>query len=40
MVIEEVRNSYLCNCAIGYTKKIFETLFNRTIEVDLEQSIL
>ncbi len=40
MVKEGVSNSYLCNCTIGYTKKVFETLFNRTIEVDLEQSIL
>ncbi len=40
IVKEGVRNSYLCNCTIGYTKKIFETLFNKTIEVDLEQSIL
>ena len=40
MVKEGVSNSYLCNCTIGYTKKIFETLFNRTIKVELEQSIL
>ena len=40
MVKEGVRNPYLCNCTVGYTKKIFETLFNRTVEVDLEQSIL
>ena len=35
-----VRHSYLCNCTLGYTRKIFETLFDRTIKVDLEQSIL
>ena len=40
MVKEGVRNPYLCNCTVGYTKKIFEALFNRTVEVDLEQSIL
>ncbi len=40
MVKEGVSNPYLCNCTMGYTKKIFETLFNKTIEVDLQQSIL
>jgi predicted ArsR family transcriptional regulator len=40
LVKEGVSNSYLCNCTTGYTKKIFETLFNKTIKVDLEQSIL
>ncbi|MCU0848728.1 MAG: DUF6144 family protein [Spirochaetes bacterium] len=40
MVKEGVSNPYLCNCTMGYTRKIFETLFNRTIEVDLEKSIL
>ena len=40
IVKEGVSNSYLCNCTIGYSMKIFETLFNRTIVVDLEQSIL
>ncbi len=40
MVKDGVSNSYLCNCTIGHTKKIFEALFNKTVTVDLEQSIL
>lgn len=40
MVKEGINNSYLCNCTVGYTKKLFETLFNKPIKVDLEQSIL
>jgi len=40
MVKEGVSNPYLCNCTVGYTYKIFETLFNRKVSVELEQSIL
>jgi len=40
LVKQGVRNSYLCNCTVGYTKKVFETLFNNTIKVELEKSIL
>jgi len=37
---EGVRNPYLCRCTVGFTKKLFETLFARGVRVDLEQSIL
>jgi len=40
MVKEGVSNPYLCNCTVGYSKEIFETLFNSSVKVDLEQSIL
>ena len=40
LVEEGVSNSYLCNCTVGYTKHIFETLFNRAVTVELKQSIL
>ena len=35
-----ITNPYLCNCTIGYTRTIFETLFTRPIHVELVQSIL
>ena len=35
-----VTNPFLCNCTVGYTKQIFETLFDRPVEVHLFQSIL
>jgi hypothetical protein len=40
LVKEGVRNSFLCNCTIGYSKKIFETLFGRTVRANLLESIL
>lgn len=40
LVEEGVSNAYLCNCTIGYTKNVFETLFNREVNVDLKRSIL
>ena len=40
LVKEGINNSYLCNCTVGNTKKIFETLFNSNVDVELEQSIL
>jgi predicted ArsR family transcriptional regulator len=40
IVKEGVRNSYLCNCTVGYTKKVFETLFNSRVKVELAKSIL
>lgn len=40
MVKDGVNNSYLCNCTMGYTKKIFETLFGRSVKVKLLKSIL
>lgn len=40
MVKKGINNPFLCNCTIGYTKKIFETLFDRTISINLEKSIL
>lgn len=35
-----VTDPFLCNCTIGYTKEIFETLFGRPVEVELIKSIL
>ncbi len=40
LVKEGVSNSYLCHCTVGYTKTIFETLFDHKVEVKLEKSIL
>lgn len=35
-----VTNPFLCNCTIGYSKAIFERLFDRSVEVKLRKSIL
>ena len=35
-----VKNPYLCNCTEGYTKNIFETLFNRPLKINLLKTIL
>ncbi len=35
-----VNNPFLCNCTIGYTKGVYETLFGKTVEVNLLQSVL
>jgi len=40
LVKQGVNNSYICNCTLGYTKNIFETLFGRSVEVRLLKSIL
>jgi predicted ArsR family transcriptional regulator len=40
MVKNGVTDPFLCNCTIGYSKKLFETLFKREVEVELKQSIL
>jgi len=40
IVKEGVDNPILCHCTVGHTKKIFQTLFNRNVEVELEESIL
>lgn len=40
MVKNGVDNSYLCNCTIGYSKKVFETLFEKEVTIELEKSIL
>jgi len=40
MVKEGVNNSYLCNCTVGYSVNIFETLFNKPVKVKLLKSIL
>ena len=40
LVEKGVNNSYLCNCTTGYSKRLFEVLFDREVSVDLEQSIL
>lgn len=33
-------NPVLCDCTMGYTKAIFETLFNQHVKVDLKESML
>ena len=35
-----VTDPFLCNCTVGYTKQIFETLFGRPVKVKLMKSIL
>lgn len=40
LVITGISNSFLCNCTLGYSKKIFETLFDRNVGVELKESIL
>lgn len=40
MVKEGVNNSYLCNCTIGHSLKIFETLFDKPVKVKLLKSVL
>jgi len=40
MVESGVTNSYLCNCTVGYTINIFETLFGKPVKVKLLESIL
>ena len=41
MVIERgIKNPFLCNCTRGYTKQIFETLFGKQVNVQLQKSIL
>lgn len=35
-----VTNPFLCNCTRGYTKAIFEKLFDRQVDVLLKKSIL
>ncbi|MCP4552932.1 MAG: hypothetical protein GY834_13025 [Bacteroidetes bacterium] len=35
-----VIDSFLCNCTVGYTKQIFETLFGKPVNVQLLKSIL
>jgi predicted hydrocarbon binding protein len=40
MVKEGLSNSYLCHCTLGYSMQIFETLFNKPIEIKLLKSIL
>ena len=40
LVKEGVNNSYLCNCTIGYSLKIFETLCDKPVKVKLLKSIL
>lgn len=34
-----VTNPFLCNCTRGYTKAIFEKLFDRPVDVRLKKSI-
>ncbi|VFQ46815.1 DUF6144 family protein [Desulfoluna butyratoxydans] len=36
----KVSHPFLCNCTVGYTRQIFETLFNRPVKVTLQKSIL
>ena len=40
MVRKGVTNPYLCNCTVGYSSKIFETLFDRPVKIELLKSIL
>ncbi len=40
MVKKGVGDSYLCNCTVGYSINIFQTLFNRPVKVELLKSIL
>lgn len=40
MVKDGVNNSFLCNCTIGYSQKIFETLFDKKVNIVLEKTIL
>ena len=40
MVKNGVDNSFLCNCTIGYSKKVFEILFEKEVSITLEKSIL
>lgn len=40
LVKKGVSNSYLCNCTIGYSMQIFETLFGQPVEIRLLKSIL
>jgi len=40
MVKEGVNNPFLCNCTIGYTKGVYETLFGKPVDVNLLQSVL
>ncbi len=35
-----VTDPFLCNCTVGYTKQIFETLFGRPVTVKLLKAIL
>ena len=35
-----MNNSFLCNCTIGYSKRVFEVLFSKEVTIDLEKSIL
>lgn len=40
LVESGVDHSFLCNCTTGYTRRLFEVLFDRPVTVELEQSIL
>lgn len=40
LVKKGIKNPYLCNCTIGFSKQVFETLFGTKVRVVLEQSIL
>ncbi len=40
MVKLGVNNLFLCNCTVGYSKHLFETLFDKKVTIDLEKSIL
>ena len=35
-----ITDPFLCNCTVGYTKQIFETLFGQPVNVQLLKSIL
>jgi len=40
LVKNGVNDAFLCNCTVGYSKNLFETLFDKQVTIDLEKSIL
>ncbi len=36
----ELKNSFFCNCSRGWIKEVFETVFERPAEVELQKSII
>lgn len=40
LVKEGVKNPRLCNCTLGFSQKLFETLFGKEVNVTLENSVL
>ena len=40
MVKQGVSNPFLCNCTIGCSMQIFETLFGKPVEIKIKKSVL